>query len=60
MWDINSYKRVIIEQTNMCNDKDYLMRYIERLHYLNKVGLIELKYLPFDEWINEIEDVDNQ
>ena len=60
MYDINSYKRAVIEKTNLCNDKDYLMRYIERLHYLNKVDLIELEKLPFDEWINEIEDEDNR
>ena len=60
MWDVNSYKRVIIEKTNLCNDKDYLMRYLERLHYLNKVDLIELEKLLFDEWINEIEDEDNR
>ena len=60
MYDINSYKRAVIEKTNLCNNKEYLLRYVERFHYLNKVNLIELEKLLFDEWIDEIEDADNK
>lgn len=34
MYDINSYKHVIVDYTNEHNDKDYLMGYLERLHDL--------------------------
>ena len=42
MYDINSYKHVIVDYTNDHNDKDYLMSYLERLHDLKNREQIEL------------------